>query len=291
MTRGSPVVALALALLAAPLAAQAQPVGRECRIGLFHAGLDHVPPSLDGLREGLRGLGYEVGTLPMTKVSAVVEGKNTRLDWRNVPDEEAARTTAQEFVRDRVDVIVAFENQTVRAAKAATSEIPVVFLHVTDPVAEGFVKSLAHPGGNLTGMAGVSDLTPKHLELLKEVVPGLRRVLVLIDPEDPVVSRRMVEARQAAAVLRLQLVEREARTQPELEQIFGSLRRKDVEAVFTISVDLQTKFTSILIRLASERRLPYGLTGRSGSSRAPCSATRRTIEPLAAMRPATSTRS
>ena len=67
--------------------------------------------------------------------------------------------------------------------------------------------------------------------------------------------------------------------------------RKDVEAVFTISVDLQTTFTSILIRLASERRLPYGLTGRSGSSRAPCSATRRTIEPLAAMRPATSTRS
>ncbi len=247
---------VALALLAGPLAAEAQQAGRVWRIGLFHVGLDHVPPSLDSLGEGLRALGYDVGTLPMTKVSTVVEGKNTRLDWRNLPDEEAARATAQEFVRDRVDLIVAFENQTVRAVKAATSEIPVVFLHVTDPVADGFVKGLAHPGGNLTGMAGYRDLTPKHLELFKELVPRLRRVLVLIDPDDPVVPRLMVEAREAAAALRLQLVERRARTQLELEQVFGSLSRKDVEAVFPISQNLQTKFTSVLIRLASEKRLP-----------------------------------
>src|SRR5215831_1944289 len=92
-------------------AAKAQQAGKYWRIGLSHVGLDHVPPSLDGLREGLSALGYE-------------EGKNIHFDWRNLPDEDAARTTAQGFVRDRVDLIVAFENQTTRAAKATTTEIP-----------------------------------------------------------------------------------------------------------------------------------------------------------------------
>src|SRR5215470_5178399 len=110
------------AVLTAPHAVEAQQTRKVWRIGLFHVGLDHVPPSLDGLRQGLRALGYE-------------DGRNLRLDWRNLPDEAAARETARDFVRSRVDVIVAFESQTVRAAKAATTEIPVVFLHVTDPVA------------------------------------------------------------------------------------------------------------------------------------------------------------
>ena len=247
---------LAVLLLAAPLAGEAQQPGKVHQIGLFHVGLDHVPPSLDSLREGLKRLGYDSGTLPVTLVSSVMEGKNIRLDWRNLPDEATAHETAKEFVRHRVDLIVAFENQSVRAVKASTSEIPVVFLHVTDPVADGFVESLAHPGGNLTGMSGYRDLTPKQLELFKELVPQLRRVLVLIDPDDPVVPRLMKEARHAAAALSLQLVEREARTQPDLEQVFGSLKRGEVEAVFPISQNLQTKFTSLLLRLAAGKRLP-----------------------------------
>jgi len=121
--------------LAAPLAAKAQPAGKVWRIGLFHVGLDHVPPSLDGLRAGLSALGHNVGTAAVPKVSTVIEGPKIRLDWRNLPDEDAARETARSFVRDRADVIVAFENQAVRAAQAATSEIPVVFVHVTDPIA------------------------------------------------------------------------------------------------------------------------------------------------------------
>jgi ABC-type uncharacterized transport system substrate-binding protein len=81
------------------------------------------------LCDGLKALGYE-------------EEKNICLDFRNLADEEAARETAKEFVRDRVDLIVAFENQSVRAVKAITSEVPVVFLHTTDPVADGFVINL-----------------------------------------------------------------------------------------------------------------------------------------------------
>jgi putative ABC transport system substrate-binding protein len=129
-------------------------------------------------------------------------------------------------------------------------------LHVTDPVADGFVKTLAHPGGNVTGMSGYRDLVPKHLELFRELIPRLRRVLVLIDPDDPVAPRLLTQTREAAATLKLQLVERAGRTQMELERIFGSLKPGDVEAVFPVSQNLQTKFTSVLIRLASENRLP-----------------------------------
>jgi hypothetical protein len=161
---------IGVGVVAAPLAARAQQPGRVWRIGLFHVGLDHVPPALHGLREGLKELGYE-------------EGKNLRWDFRNLPDESAAQETAREFVREKVDVIVAFENQTVRAAKAATSEVPILFLHVlTDPVGEGFVQSLAHPGGNITGIFG--DVPGKRVELLKEAVPTLDRLLLLFDPTD-----------------------------------------------------------------------------------------------------------
>src|ERR1700739_3657300 len=92
-----------LGLLAIPVPADAQASAKVWRIGLFHVGLDHVPPSLDGLREGLKALGYE-------------EGKNLKLDFRNLPDEAAARMTAVEFARTRPDLVVAFENQTIRAA-------------------------------------------------------------------------------------------------------------------------------------------------------------------------------
>jgi putative tryptophan/tyrosine transport system substrate-binding protein len=192
------LVILALGLLLAPLDAVAQPVGKVYRLGLFHVGLDHLPPGLDTLRESLKALGYE-------------EGKNLGLDWRNLPDEAAARETAQAFVRDGVDLIVAFENQTARAAQAATSEVPVLLFGVTDPVAEGFVTSLAHPGGNLTGFTmGLGDIPDKRLELFKALIPQLRRVLILIDPEDPITPRLLAEVRRAGAALTLPLVEREA---------------------------------------------------------------------------------
>ncbi len=236
-------ITLATSMLAAPLLTDAQQATKVWRIGLFHVGLDHVPPSLEVLRESLRTLGYE-------------EGKNIHLDWRNQADEDAARLTAREFVRGRVDLIVAFENQTVRAAKDATSDIPVVFLHVDDPVAEGFVKSLAHPGGNVTGIVSINDVPAKEVELFKELVPRLRRLLLLIDPQDPAAGRLRAEVRKAGTALKLRLVEREAKDQADVERIFGSLRPGDADGVFVVSPNLQTKFTSRILQLASEKRLP-----------------------------------
>lgn len=238
-------------------AANAQPAEKVYRIGLCHVGLDHVPPSLDGLREGLKALGYDVGTGVAPMVSTGMVGKKIRLDWRNLPDEATARETAKAFVQDRVDLIVAFESQCVSAAKAATSEIPVVFLHVTDPVAEGFAKSLAHPGGNLTGFGELfADVLAKRMELFKELVPRLRSLLVLIDPQDRAMPQQIAEVRKAANTLKLQLVERQVTRQNDVERVFGSLKPEEVQGVFVASSSLVTKFPSLVIRLAAERRLP-----------------------------------
>jgi putative ABC transport system substrate-binding protein len=251
------ILILAVAILLAQLAAAAQQAGKVYRIGLFHVGLDHVPPSLDGLREGLKALGYDVPASSIPKVSTVFEGSNIRLDWRNLADERAARQTARDFVRDRVDLIVAFENQAVRAAQAATVEGPVVFLHVSDPVSEGFVKSLARPGGNVTGIADYfGELQAKRLELFKELVPELRRFLVLTDHTDPATPRLMGEISRATTQLRVQLVERTATTATDLTQIFASLKTGDGDAVVIASPTLITKLPSLILRLSSQRRLP-----------------------------------
>jgi putative ABC transport system substrate-binding protein len=221
------IILLTLGILLGTCGADAQQPAKVWRIGLFHVGLAHVPPSLDGLREGLKAFGYE-------------EGKNFRLDWRNLPDEQAAHETAQAFVRARVDLIVAFEAQTVQAVKAATSEIPVVFLHVDDPVADGFVNSLAHPGGNLTGLAWGPHLPDKRLELFTELIPGLRRVLVLLDPKDPSTGRLLPIVERAATALKLQLVEREVTDPADSERAFGALQPGDVDGVFVVSPSLET---------------------------------------------------
>jgi len=249
MERRTVMLAIGGSLLGAPFACYAQKPAKMWQIGLSHVGLDHVPPSLAGLREGLKALGYE-------------EGKNIRLDWRNLPDEDAALVTAREFVRDRVDLIVAFEPQTVRAAKAATSQLPVVFLHVDDPVADGFVQSLAHPGGNLTGFAGRPTLRDKQLEIFKELVPGLRRLLVLRDATDPATGRMNAIVQEAAATLKLQLVEREVTAPADIERVFGALKAGDVDGVFLISPRLENNHTALILRLASERHLPLPGPGR-----------------------------
>ena len=245
------VICLLTTLIVATVSlAEAQQPKKVWRIGLFHVGIDHVPPSLEPLRQELKKLGYE-------------EGKNINLDWRNLPDEDAAHSMAKQFVRNGADLIIAFENQTVRAAKAATSEVPVVFLHVTDPVADGFVKSLAHPGGNMTGFVGLGEFPAKQMELFKELVPRLHRVLVLTDPGDPATGRVSAEVRKVGATAKLQLIEREVTTQADIERLFGSIKRSDADGVFIVSPDLQLKFTVLILRLATEKHLPLAVRNES----------------------------
>jgi putative tryptophan/tyrosine transport system substrate-binding protein len=237
---------LAILTLAFADVVHAQQPKKVWRIGVFHVGLDHVPPSLEPLRQELKKLGYE-------------EGKNFRLDWRNLPDEEAARVMAQEFVRDRVDLIVAYENQTVRAAMAATSEIPIVFIAVTDPVAEGFVKNFAHPGGNITGFATWGELYGKEIELFKEIAPTLRKLLVLIDSHDPGTERAIAEIRKTGVALKVTPVEREVTNEADAERLFRSLKPGEADGVFIASPNLRNKLPSLIVTLSSERRLPLAM--------------------------------
>jgi putative ABC transport system substrate-binding protein len=244
MTLKSLSVALSLFIvaLASSLPAGAQGTAKVWRIGLMHVGLDHVPPSLAPLGEGLRALGYEAG-------------RNIRLDFRNLADEAAAHAVAREFVRDRVDLIVAFEEQALRGARAATSEIPVVFLHLADPVADGFVESLARPGGNVTGFITYPVSPSKQIELFSEVVPRPRRLLVLVDPKDTVTRRALPEVRNAGDALRIQVMEREVTTASDLERVLGAADRREVDGVFALSQTLWTNFPSLILRRATERRL------------------------------------
>jgi ABC-type uncharacterized transport system substrate-binding protein len=225
------------------------------RVGLIHTGTDHVPPSLATLKARLRELGW-------------IEGRNIELIFRNLePDETEAQ--AMRFVLDRVDLIVAFEDTSIRAAQAATTgnlgplartriRIPVVFLHPSDPVREGLVKSWTRPGGNLTGVFLARDLVAKQLELYQLLVPRLRRVLTLVDPDDPTTERHLRDYQTAAADLGrpLELVIREASTPSDLRRVFRSLRHGEVDGAFVLSPKLRLNHSAQVIRLAERAKLP-----------------------------------
>jgi putative ABC transport system substrate-binding protein len=214
------------------------------RVGLMHVGLDHVPKSLDGITDGLEELGW-------------VDGENIELIWKNL-DKNAAETQAEVFVFQRVDVIVAFEDTSIRAAQKATieSRTPIVFLHPSDPVRSGLVDSLATPRSNLTGVFGARDLVARHLELYTQLVPGLERVLALVDPEDPGTEYALEATSAAARRLGVELVIREATEAADIEQVFGSLRPEEVDAVMLLSSTLRLNHTALALRLAKRAGLP-----------------------------------
>jgi putative ABC transport system substrate-binding protein len=218
------------------------------RVGLMHVGTDHVPPSRDALIARLAELGW-------------TEGKNIELIWRNL-EPDAAPEQARQFVLERVDVIVAFEDQSIRAAQEATARpsrrIPIVFLHPSDPVRDGLVKSLSHPTGNLTGVFGKRDVVAKQLELYQLLVPKLHRVLTLVDPDDPASERLLGEYRAAAAQLPrpLELDIREASSAQDLRRTFRSVSPGEVDGAFLLSPRLRLNFTALTIRLAERARVP-----------------------------------
>ena len=234
----------------------------------MHVGTDHVPPSLGTLATELHDK-YE-WDVPVAQVqrcedeirkSCDFKGRNIELLWRNLePDEAAAQ--AQEFVRERVDVIVAFEDQSIAAAQDATAKrghrIPIVFLHPSDPVRQGLVKSLARPGGNVTGVFGPRDVVAKQLELYQLLVPRLHRVLTLVNPDDPASGRLLAQYDLAASQLRprLKLVIRNASTAKDLVRVFHSLRPGEVDGAFLLSPTLRLDYSGLTIRLAQRAGIP-----------------------------------
>lgn len=275
-----------MAILALAIAAATANAGRASStsvpvVGLMHVGTDHDPPSLRTLVTRLGELGWfdgsadpvmhdlvgdeakidNGGVIRMAQLSGDYKGPRIELRWRNL-DSEQAPAQAREFVRERVNVIVAFEDTSIRAAKAATSapgnRIPVVFLHPSDPVRDDLVKSRSNPGGNLTGVFGARDPVAKQLEIYEQLMPHLRRLLTLIDPTDPTTSRLLAIARRTAADLPrpVQLVVRKASDDAGLKRVFRSLRRGSVDGVFLLSPSLRLNHSAMTIRLALGAHLP-----------------------------------
>jgi putative tryptophan/tyrosine transport system substrate-binding protein len=242
-------------------------------IALIHVGLDHFPGSLLPLVEGLQHLGWMTSDQLSTfesKVQAVdrptcsgerivVPGPKMELEWRNLEDEAAADVAAKELVREKVDLIVAFEGQTIRAAHAATNTIPIVFLHAFEPDKAGFIESAAHPGGNMTGIQGFPNVAGKQLEMFKNLLPGLRRVIAVTDPADPTSRDLLADIRQAARALGVTLDERPASTEPEIDAIFDGLKPGDADGVVIASQDLQTKYTLTMVALSLKHGIPISV--------------------------------
>jgi putative ABC transport system substrate-binding protein len=236
---------LALGLVAAPLAAQAQPTpGKTARIGYlsFRSGPSHLE---EAFRQGLRELGY-------------VEGQNIVIEyrWANFkPD--GASTLAAELVRLKVDVIVSTGGPVpALAAKRATKTIPIVFI-AGDPVGVGLVTRLNRPGGNLTGVdAFAGELNVKRLDLLKGAVPGVSRVAVLANPASPATARRLKELEGAARALRVKLHVLEARERQEIDAAFTAMARERAEALLVMTDPMFFPQRERIVDLAAKHRLP-----------------------------------
>jgi len=233
------------------------------RVGLLHVGTDHVPPSLGTLVGRLAELGWIDGATDELVADLTehgrIQGPRIELIWRNLEPEEVEGQAAT-FVREHVDVIVAFEDKSINAAQAATAaaedRIPIVFLHPSDPVRSGLVESLSHPGGNLTGVFGARDPVVKQLELYQQIVPGLQRLLTLVDPNDAATPPLLALARDAAEQLGLELDIREASEAADLERAFHSLAPGEVGGAFLLSPSLRLNFSKRTIELAAEANLP-----------------------------------
>jgi putative ABC transport system substrate-binding protein len=255
--------------------ATAQPIRR---VGLMHVGTDHNPPSLATLVAGLGDLGWFDGSATqvmqqligdgtmvqgrMKQVQGQYEGQRIQLIWRNL-EKDQVEEQAAEFVRERVDLIVAFEDKSIRAAQNATADpgnrIAVVFLHPSDPVRDGLVESLAHPGGNLTGVWGARDPVAKQLEIYRQIMPDRQplRLLTLVDPTDTATTRDLLaEARDAAGKLGIELDERQAADDAGLEAAFQSLGPGAVDGVFILSPSLRLTSSKKILGLAAAANLP-----------------------------------
>jgi putative ABC transport system substrate-binding protein len=248
------------------------------RVGLMHVGTDHNPPSLATLVAGLGDLGWfdgpasavmqqliGDGTLVqgrMKQVQGQFDGQRIVLFWRNLLDKDQAAEQAREFVRQRVDLIVAFEDKSIGAAQDATADpanrIPVVFLHPSDPLRNGLVDSLTHPGGNLTGVWGARDPVARQLEIYRQIMPGPQplRLLTLVDPTDPLTPPLLPEARDAAGKLGVKLDERQAADDAGLEAAFQSLGAGEVDGAFILSPSLRLSFSRKILGLAAAANLP-----------------------------------
>jgi len=245
ITRRAFLGMLAGGLLAAPLTAQAQQVEKVYRIGFLFYGSPGTSPELDAFRRGLREAGYIEGQ------SIAIEYRFARGDVGRLP------ALAVELARGKPDVLVTPGTPASLAAKQATSTIPIVFAGVADAIGAGLVANLARPGGNMTGLTGISaELGGKRLELLKQVAPKASRVAVLYNPADRANVLVLKGLQESAPTLGLTLQPLEVRTPGELEGAFVAMTRKRAQALFGAAGVLTSEHRRAIVDLAAKRRIP-----------------------------------
>jgi putative ABC transport system substrate-binding protein len=243
------LVILALGVLGAPLAAEAQSA-KTARIGVLSGGSAEPSPLLDAFRQALRDLGRP-------EESIVIEYRFAEARPERLPG------LAAELVRLDVDVIVAINTPASQAAKAATRTIPIVFTWVVDPLS--LVASLARPGGNVTGLTSLSgDLSPKRLEILKETLPGLSRVAVLWNAGNPTATRFFKDMEDAAPQLgiRLQPLGVRGAGSDEVQNAIDAAARAGAGALFVIEETMLLANRTLILNQAAKRRMPTASTNK-----------------------------
>jgi len=239
------MVTLALGLLAGPLPAEAQqPANKVYRIG-YLSNRGESRPYEKAFRQGLRELGY-------------IEGQNIVIEGR-FGGRKRLPGLAAKLVKLKVDCILAGTALATRAAKKATRTIPIVMGSVGDPVGQGFVASLARPGGNITGMTSIgSALAGKRLEFLKEALPHLSRVALLWDPSRPGSDAHVKQTENAARALGVKLQSLEVQRPYNLEKAFRAAVNWRAEGLIVAGAGMGGRRTRTqqLVELAAKHRLP-----------------------------------
>src|SRR2546422_752034 len=224
--------------------ADAQQPRKVPRIGFLSSSGN--PYSVEAFRQGLRDLGY-------------VDGKNIVIEYRHAEGKlDRLPSLVAELVQLKVDVFVSTAEPAIERAKQATKTIPIVMLATFDPVATGIVDSLARPGGNITGISTLArELSSKRLELLKEAVPGISRVALLWNPNEPGTVISFKEYETAARALKIPLQSLEVRgPDPDFEGAFQAAGKGSANGLITIRNSLLNRYPKQIAELAIKNRLP-----------------------------------
>ena len=246
MKKQMAVLTLWGALFAFGLSAEAQQLGQATRLGILIA----TSPSaekhrIDALLQGMRELGY-------------IEGKNLVIDWRYAEGNfDRLPDLATELVHLKVMVIATTGSTSTRAAKKVTTTIPIVMTQDNDPVGNGFVASLARPGGNITGLSSVApDLSGKQLEILKEIVPTLSRLAIFAQSTNPTYSRSSSEVKLAAEASEVKLQYLDILNAKEIENAFRAASKNRADAFLALGSPIFVLQRKQFADLAVKHRLP-----------------------------------
>jgi len=227
-----------------PLCLKAMAQGRHVRVGLLTA-VAPTPDMVSALREGLRNRGY-------------IEGQNLSIELR-WPKGSFAQDpeVAAELVRSNVDIIVAWTTPAVMAARAATSTIPIVIVGVSNPVEMGFVRNLARPGGNITGVSNLAaDTSTKLVELLNDIVPDSKHIGIIFNPDNPASALQMTGTEAGVRALGLKVTRAGASTPEDYRRAFERLNAERVQGVVLLADPSLIEHAKQIADLAKTARLP-----------------------------------